>query len=899
MPLSPGSRLGVYEIVSPIGAGGMGEVYRAHDTKLGRDVAVKILPDVFANDPERRGRFEREARTLAALNHPNIAQIYGFEQAGDTLALAMELVEGETLDARLKASAPRDGARGLSRAGLPIAEAIAIARQITDALEAAHEQGIVHRDLKPANIKVRDDGTVKVLDFGLAKAVDPTASSNAAAMNSPTLTAHATVAGVILGTAAYMSPEQARGKAVDRRADIWAFGALLYEMLAGKRAFAGEEISDTLASVLKEDPDWSALPPDLAASLRRVLRRCLEKNPRNRLSAIGDARLELNERDDAAAGIAPMAARPRTRAWQAAIVVAAIASGSAATWVLSSRLRSSPPAALSRLSVLPPNGTTLYPETTSVALSPDGRTLALVTDFTSSQSPRLWLRPIDSVTARLLPGTDGASRPFWSPDGRYLGFFQDGKLKKINVEGARAEEICDAKDGRGGSWSSKGVIVFAPLNVGPLMQVPAGGGAPRAVTTLDDARGETAHRFPLFLPDGDHFLYVVLPARAGAFDIVVGSLSGAPREVLLAAQGTPAFVPPNQLVYMRKGTLLAQRFDPDRRLLAGDATALADVPSALPGSTGNGWVSASARGTIAYLAEQPVNTRLAWFDQAGRQTGNVAIPPGNYGQIALKRNGQQAVLTRRTSATFWDLWLVDLDRGGASRLADAPGNNANPVWSPDGERIAFSTNRDGPEDIFVKSVSPDKPEEPMFRSKAQFKRPLSWSVDGKYVVYLELGPETRADLFVITLADRRSIPYLRTPAYETFGTISPDGRWMAYVSDETGGEEVYVQTFPTPGGKHRISAMGASLGTSRAWWRQDGKQLLFVNWDKNELSIADVDGTRNEFSASPPRVVGHLPKGVVTLDVTPDLQRVLALVNEAGNVGTSITVVQNWRAPAR
>ena len=771
---------------------------------------------------------------------------------------------------------------------------MAIAHQIADAIEAAHEQGIIHRDLKPANIKIRSDGTVKVLDFGLAKALDPAASSSAAAMNPPTLTAHATVAGVILGTAAYMSPEQARGKSVDRRADIWAFGAVLYEMLAGKRPFVGDEISDTLASVLKEDPDWSALPADVPASLRRVLRRCLEKDPRNRLGWIGDARLELSERDGLAPGIAAVSPRPHNRAWQTAIIVVAIAGSSAATWIFSSRLVSSPKATLSRLSVLPPNGTTLSPESTNVAISPDGHTLAFVTDFTSSQGTQLWLRSIDSTTARMLPGTDGALRPFWSPDSRYLAFFTQDKLKKIRVDGGRAEEICDAKDGRGGTWSSKGVIVFAPSNAGPLMQVPSAGGTPRPVTTLDDARGETAHRFPLFLPDGDHFLYTVLPARAGAYDIVVGSISGRSRTVLTAAQGTPAFVPPNQLVFMRKGTLLAQRFDLDRYLLEGDATALADAPRAIPGSTGNGFVTASAGGTIAYIADRPVNTSLVWFDQSGHRIGDVSIPSGNYNQVALARDGRQAVLTRQTSATFSDLWLVDLDRGGASRFTDTPGNNQYPVWSPDRERIAFSTNRDGPEDIFVKSVNAGTPDEPMFRSKVQFKRPQSWSVDEKYVVYMELSPDTNADLFVITLADGTSRPYLRTPVSETFGAISPDGRWMAYISAETGRGEVFVQTFPTPGRKHRVSSTGASA----VWWRQDGKQLMFVGDDNSELLVADVLAG-DEFPAGASRVVGHLPKGVSSLDATADLQRILALVNEGSDAGSSITVVQNWSPGAR
>ena len=885
MALTLGTRLGAYEITAAIGAGGMGEVYRARDTKLGRDVAVKILPDVFASDPERRGRFEREARTLAALNHPHIAQIYGFEEADKTLALVMEFVGGETLDARLKARAP---------SGLPLDEAVAIARQIADALEAAHEQGIIHRDLKPANIQIRSDGMVKVLDFGLAKALDPAGLSSAAAMDSPTLTAHATVAGVILGTAAYMSPEQARGKSVDRRADIWAFGAVLYEMLAGKRTFVGDEISDTLAAVLKEDPDWSALPANVPGSLRRVLRRCLEKDPRNRLGWIGDARLELSESDGLAPGIAAMSARPHRRAWHTASVIVAIAGSSAATWIVSSRMVSSPEATLSRLSVLPPNGTTLSPESTNVAISPDGYTLAFVTDFASSQGTQLWLRSIDSTTARLLPGTDGAFRPFWSPDGRYLAFFTADKLKKIRVDGGRAEEICDAKDGRGGTWSSKGVIVFAPSNAGPLMQVPSAGGTPRPVTTLDDARGETAHRFPLFLPDGDHFLYTVLPARAGAYDIVVGSISGLSRTVLTAAQGTPAFVPPNQLVFMRNGTLLAQRFARGRYVLEGDATALADAPTAMPGSTGSGFASASAGGTIAYIADRPVNTSLVWFDQSGHRLGNVSIPSGNYDQVALARDGRQAVLTRHRSATFSDLWLVDLDRGGASRFIDTPGSNRDPLWSPDRERIAFSTNRDGPEDIFVKSVNAATLEEPMVRSKEQFKRTQSWSADGRYVVFMELSPDTNADLYVITLADRTSRPYLRTPASETFGAISPDGRWMAYISAETGRGEVYVQTFPTPGRKHRVSSTGAS----KVWWRQDGKQLMFVSDDNSELLVADVLA-RDEFTVGASRVVGQLPKGVSSLDATADLQRILALVNEGSNAASSITVVQNWSPGVR
>jgi Tol biopolymer transport system component len=903
MMLSPGTRIGPYEVVAPIGAGGMGEVYRAHDAKLGRDVAVKILPDAFARDPERLGRFEREARTLATLNHPHIAQIYGFEESGGLHALVMELVEGPTLAEKLRQagagrvlSDPRQlpGPKGH---GLQLDEATSIARQIADALEAAHEHGIIHRDLKPANIKVRDDGTVKVLDFGLAKAIDPVGSSSAVAMNSPTLTAHATQMGVILGTAAYMAPEQARGRAADRRADIWAFGVVLYEMLTGTRAFEGEEISDTLASVLKQDPDWSALPPDVPSSLRRLLRRCLEKDPRKRLASIADARLDLDERDDArierpAAGMRVPSRTP----WIAATIVAALVTG-VATWLVSSARRSAAPTLVTRFSILPALATALLPDSTTVAISPDGRMAVFVTGTSTgaaADSSGLWLRPVGSLNAQRLAGTEGAVLPFWSPDGRQVAFFtNDHKLKKIAVEGGHVEEICDAPDGRGGTWNRDGIIVFAPANGGPLMRVPATGGTPRPVTTLDGGRGESGHRFPLFLPDGDHFLYAVVPARAGNFDIFVGSLSGSNRDLLLSAQSTPVFSEPGYLLFVRKGGLVVQRFDANRRTLSGEPVSLPDVPGAIGDQYMAGpAVSASAGGTLAYLSDLPAHTSLAWFDQAGLRTSSVAVPAGRYIGVSLAADGRHAVLIRWTSPTTNDLWIADLDRGGASRLTDASGAIQGAIWSPDGERVAFSNNPDGPRDIYIKSTGGANAEEPLYRSKALAKDPQSWSGDGQFLVYQELSPATNWDLRVLPLSgDRTPKPYVQTPFNDTAGVISPDGRWMAYLSDETGRNEVYVQSFPTPGRKYRVTTDGAG----RAWWRNDGRQLLIVSLDRTQILVADVRAG-SEFATDAARTVGRLPKGVTAIDATPDVKRLLALVDEGSDTSRSVTVVQNWTA---
>jgi len=971
MALAPGERLGVYEVLSALGAGGMGEVYRALDTKLNRDVALKILPDAFAHDAERVARFTREAHTLAALNHSNIAQIYGIVEAPSpgggadhVHALVMELVEGDDLSVLIARHAGSDvgrsfssGGQGGARAGatagarapaysqrasgLPLDDALPIARQIADALEAAHEQGIVHRDLKPANIKVRPDGTVKVLDFGLAKALgsssdagrgvspggsagskDPAYNgphpthngphpthngphpayngphpSSTDLANSPTMMSPAmTGMGLIIGTAAYMAPEQARGKPVDRRADIWAFGAVLYEMLTGRRAFPGDDVSEVLAAVLKSDPDLSALPAGVSPSVRRLLKHCLEKDPRKRLSAISDARFDLDEGETVPATVSGFtAATVGPRRSLMALVAPALA-GIAITAIVAAILwprAAAPPAAeLARLQVLPPPEVELFPDSAQVAISPDGRLVAFVSGNTNAS--KLWLRPIDSPIAHEVEGSEEAQLPFWSPDSKRLGFFSLEKLKVVSAAGGRPETLAPAPNGRGATWGPNDVILFAPDAMGAIFRVSANGGDATPVTKVGESGKDSGHRFPVFLPDGDHFLYAALPSRNGKFDIFVASLTGGSRTQIGSMECAPVYAEPGWLIFVREGVLAAQPFDARTRKVTGEAISLGDRPVAILDPaisfTAGHPASVSATGVLAYLTAPSGNTTALWLDAAGKTTGALGLPPGRYLAASISPDGAHAVVVRATSTTESSLWLVDLSRGGASPLTSGPGLNVSPVWAPDGTRIVFASDRNGPSSFFLKNVTDALPEQMIYQSPVLFKNPYGWSADGKWIVAVLLNPGTVQDLYLMPASGKTTlVPYVVGPTQDIGGSTSPDGRWCAYVSYDTGRYELYVQSFPTPGHKAQISAEGAST----AWWTRDGRHIVYLSIDSRALWRADVDGAGATLKVGTPVKIATLPPNVAAIDAMPDRQRFLALVPEHSGTA-AVMLVQNW-----
>jgi Tol biopolymer transport system component len=878
--VAPGTRIGGYEIVGAIGAGGMGQVYRAHDARLNRDVAIKLLPEDVAGDRDRLARFEREAQTLAALNHPNIAQIYGVAdlpaEAGSR-GLVMEFVAGEDLSRRI------------ARGPLPIDEAVPIARQIADALEAAHDQGIVHRDLKPANVMVRPDGTVKVLDFGLAKAFDPaTLSSGQAIANSPTFTAQHTQVGMIIGTAAYMAPEQARGKAVDRRADIWAFGVVLFEMLCGRRAFEGEEISDVLASVLKSEPAWTAIPARVPSSIRRLLRRCLEKDPRRRLSAIGDARFDLDEQEPPAAAVP----RARSRLLGSLVVASTAALLTVATAWTWSAGRATPVAPLRRVTLLAPSGVSMYPDSSCVAISPDGTMVAFLIGTPMRTDTELWVRSLDALEAHRLEGATGARLPFWSPDSRTIGYFSDSKMMIVPAAGGRPQVLADVHGaGRGATWNTANVIVFAPDTAGPLYRVSATGGAPVPLTTLDASRNQYGHRFPAFLPDGDHFLYAALPGRNGQFDIFAGSLSGGAPVLIGAMDNAPVYTD-GYLLSTHQGVLVAQPFDVKTLKLAGDPVTLGDEPSVILDPTisytAGRTVSIAANGSLAYYTSASSNTIARWYDATGRAIGTLPLPSGHYDTIRISPDGNQAVAVRSVSPSESTLWLVDTVHGGAVILSNGPGRNDQPVWSPDGSKVLFASDREGPANFYVKTIGSDAPDQLFFRSPALFKSPNAWSPDGKWVVVTQLDPVTAQNIWLLSTDHAREMkPLVIGPRRDGAVGISPDGRWLAFLSDETGRLQLYVMPFPGGGRRVQISPDGAT----GAGWTPDGRALRFTGLDGRTLWRAEVSSGAT-FTAAPPSRIAEFPQGLA--DATQD-GRFLVLEPERTGSGT-MTVVQNWRA---
>jgi len=870
MPLSAGDKLGPYEILAPIGAGGMGEVYRARDGRLRRDVAIKVSAERFSE------RFEKEARAIASLNHPNVCTLHDIGASPNAPGyLVMELVEGETLAERIR------------QGPISLEEALGIAKQIADALDAAHEKGITHRDLKPGNIIIKLGGPsgdiVKVLDFGLAKMGGaPTAQSD----HSPTMTMGSTQAGVIMGTAAYMAPEQARGKEVDRRADIWAFGVVLYEMLTGQKLFKGEDLSETLASVIKEDPKLDRV----SAKVQRLLRSCLEKDPKQRLQAIGDWRLLLDETSPSAIPAPPAEGQ---WIWKAATAAALLTALGLAGWML---FKPQPPAQITRFEVALPENVAF---SQYVSVSPDGRKLAF---NATGDRGGLWIRDLDALEWRQLPGTEGAVSPFWSPDSKYLAFGAQNQLKKVDVGGGPAQTLCELSGFSVGSgtWNRDGVIVFGGRGAGPLWKVSQAGGVATAVTAVDTARGEAFNALPTFMPDGKHFVYL----RSGPPEIIgiyAGSLDATPtgqsKERLLANNFAASYVN-GYLFFMRDNTLMAQPFDTGKLQLTGDPAPVAEHV----GTTQSiGVFSVSPSGTLAYRGgAQTGNYQLTWFDQQGKLL-SVFGQPGSDQDIVLSPDGTHGAVRDAPEAASGDLWTVDFARGVRTRFTFSQGPGSDAVWSPDSSRIAFAANTTL-DTIFEKAASGAGGEKQLLQEVGKIHLPSSWSRDGRFLLFTMTNtPKTGNDLWVLPLeGDRKPVLLLGSDFNEREASFSPDMRWIAYTSNESGRSEVYVRPFVASGsggapsfgeGKWQISKDGGASPK----WRADGKEIIFEPPDGSSKMAVEVRANGPALEVEIPQ---QLFRSAVNYgwDVTGDGKRFLlsVLPQNARSGQVPITVVLNW-----
>ena len=889
-------RLGPYEILSSLGAGGMGEVYRATDSNLKRQVAIKVLPPTVGADPECVDRFQREAEILAVLNHPNIAHIHGLEKSNPStgsgqavlLALVMELVEGPTLADRI------------AQGPIPLAEASSIARQIAEALEAAHEQGIVHRDLKPANIKVRPDGTVKVLDFGLAKAMDPAAASRADTMNSPTI--HVTQPGLILGTAAYMSPEQARGALVDRRADIWAFGCVLYEMLAGKAVFARESITDTLTTITRDDPDWTALPAGTPDRVRRLLMRCLKREVKQRLQAIGEARIVLDATDDWASSPpssnrspSPSSARKHLLWWGTSVLVALVAAAGSGWWLARANI---PPPVVSRLSIPLPVPLSTHYETANVALSPDGRTLAYVGVMNGIRS--LYVRTMNQIEVRPLAGTEGATGPDFSPDGAWIVFVADRKLKKVPVLGGSPTVVNEGNpDTISIDWAPDGTIVFTRGFTLGLARVSASGGVAQTVMTPDPNKGESGYLWPRLMPGATDLLFVINPESNASLNegrIAVEALGRKDSREILDAQGSfPLYAASGHLVFFTGGSVWAAPFDLRRRKMTGPAVPVVEGVSVAP-HTGAVQAAISPSGTLVYapIATQIPKTSLVIVDVNGRAQPLTDVLPHILGEMSVSSDGQRVAL--RSAKANDDIHVFDIPRGSLTRFTYEGGDEQNPVWTPDGKRLAYASQRGGTPAMYWKQAD-GTPEQILAPQHPH--RPSSFSPDGKILAYTEVHPQSGLDIWTVRLDDRAPRQpelFLRTPFDEDLPLFSPDGRWVAYRSNESGRMEVYVAQFPGAAVKRQISIDGGD----QPLWAPNGKQLFYANGNRiMSVELNTESGLHpaksrllfeKTFSASSADsgIWGH------TWAVFPDGKRFLFVENPAQPEIRELRVVLNW-----
>ena len=904
--LSPGTRLGAYEVASPLGAGGMGEVYRARDTKLGREVAVKILPGEFSSDQERLARFEREARVLASINDPHIAHIYGLERQerreGPLSFIVMELVEGEDLAARI------------ARGPVPLDEALPIARQIAQALDAAHEQGIIHRDLKPANIKVRPDGTVKVLDFGLAKAVERSNQAGRAGQaggagglgvtNSPTLTSPLamTGVGVILGTAAYMAPEQARGKAVDRRADLWAFGCVLYEMLTGRRPFDGEDITAVLAKIIEREPDFGALPQATPASVRRLIRRCLEKNPSRRLASAHDALLEIDDAqtgaESAGAAVpAPAAVRP-TRTTLPWLVTAVMGVGLAATALGLWRGSRAAPLRVMRYDIQLPAKTSLaLAQFPPLAISRDGSMVAFV--GASEGGTRLYLKRRDEPEVRALAGTERAADPLFSPDGRWLMFSAGRDLEKMMI-GSGPTPVAPIQDDRGAAWLDDGSIVYSPNAGGGLMRLPAGGGQPQALTTLDVQHDERSHRWPVALPGGKAVLFIVgvnaSPDDYNNSDVDAVIVATGERRKVMTGASFVKYVPTGHLVFMRNGAINAVRFDPDRLTVSGTP---APIVEGVAGdvTTGAAAFGAADDGTLVYAvggAGVNGNRRvLVWADRSGAAEP-IDLPPAFYNDQRISPDGSRFAVIVGASGSG-DVWIFDVVRKTFTRLT-FDRNAATPVWSADGRNVLYAAVAPNNHTSFYsKPVDGSRERE---RVGAVDGRSFLQLVNraGDALMFVTMGGLNRVgDIIAMSVPDGRQTPIIATGADEFSGAASPDGRWLAYQSNESGRYEVYVTDRTGAGGRWQISTAGGE----EPHWSADGSEI-FYRVDDRLMHVVVL--SREPFRAGTPQKLFDGIYNVrsdtgVSYDVDPKTGRFLMtrLADAAAAApASSLKIVLNW-----
>ena len=890
MAITSGSRLGPYEIAAPLGAGGMGEVWRAKDTRLERDVAIKILPADFAANPQFKARFEREAKTISQLNHPNVCTLFDVGHHEGFDYLVMELIEGESLADRLLKGA------------LPIPLALRHGIEIASALDAAHRQGIVHRDLKPGNVMLTKSGA-KLLDFGLAKSGPLMRSAPGShILESPTEHKPLTEQGTILGTFQYMSPEQLEGTEADARTDIFAFGALLYEMVTGRRAFQGKNKTSLIASIVSgTPPPVSELVPLTPPALEHVIRKCLAKDVDDRWQSahdIADQLRWISEAGSQAGEAAPVLAKRKARlraAWALHVATALLAILATLGFL---HLRAVPPRVL-RSSLLPPDKTQFDPSAGAMALSPDGRRIAFVARSEDGKRV-LWVRALDALTAQPLAGTEDANHPFWSPDSRFIGFFSGGKLRKIDANGGPPQALCEVSSGRGGSWGTTGMILFTPAPTDAIYKVPSAGGVPVAVTTLDEKNAETSHRFPEFLPDGIHFLYLVearsdIAGSVGGFTLLAGSTESKIRTRVLASNASARYAKSGHILFLRDRTLMAQRFDPEKLALIGEAVPVAENMT----RTGRfeAMFSVADEGLLAFQAGMVTElSTLVWVDRTGRDIETVG-KPADYRGIALSPNGKRvAVGVVDPVSQKTDIWALDIERGASTRLTFHPDEDYSPTWSPDGKRVYFTSDRQGRGDIYWKSSSGTGKDE-ISVADPDLSILTSISADGRTgAIMTSSGRTTRWDLSILNFADGRVRSFLQTPFSELSPALSPDGQWVVYMSNESGRGEIYVQSLQDDGGKWQISTDGGT----RPVWSRGSSEIIFQAVD-DKLMVAALKLTP-DFTASVPKLL--IDPKVRQLNgpqfaVSSDGNRIL--VNRAMERAavSPVTLVQNWTEALR